>query len=523
MPDTSGEALAQATSGKQVPRRPGAPREIIYARVELQIEEAVTGEVLYGEPDQPLPLAVGTAYRAWVTLYKVADPAEAFTIAGSARLEFRWQGPAVKVLDAVCDVTPAQFIDGACSIEFLLHVPADAPIATGRILLVYPAGSVRKTQVLLECSISGAHHAAPPDLEQALQVRLSPDRDPRLAFLHIGAQQDELRVRGYHPLVAPLDAVIPQPKLSLADIVDEQPSINIYKKVLEYSRQAVPALLSWLGAVLEKTGNDVSIIVVEHADSRVPWEMLVLKKGGKPLGASAMVTRWTAVKNYADTVWLDPQSPSRHAGRVVKYVDAASLQQSQAENDELLKCAHVSCGSVEDLHKVLRQLPADATFVFVACHGILAKDADHAVELQATPDAPNPSGNITTLSLEDLQPAAHQPVLFVNACHSARLLRTQRGVSGLPEFFLSSFASSFMGTLGVVDEDFAAHVGAQLVREARSKDGVRLPEFLLRLRQQAVQDFDGRSNARRFVSAFMYVFYGSLHSQLQLKSKDGHG
>ena len=319
-----------------------------------------------------------------------------------------------------------------------------------------------------------------------------------------------------------LSTTIPQPPISLADVAGEEPSIRVHQAVLEYCRASAPDLLKWLHDVLECTHGDVSILVTEHSDSRVPWEMLVLEDGGLPLGARVVVTRWTMVHSYKDRVWLDPREATFRSGLVVKFVDSARLAQSKAEDVELLKCAVVSCDSVKKLAATLWTLPENAALVFLACHGIFAKDQAHGTELR---DANLPGGAITTLDLEGLPtpPAGRQPALVVNACHSARLVRTPLGVSGLPAFFLASFTKSYLGTVGAVDEEVAAEVGARLIKEARTEGGVQIPEFLLQLRRAAAEAFDGRTKARSFVSTFMYVYYGSLNGGLRLDPKERHG
>ena len=269
--------------------------------------------------------------------------------------------------------------------------------------------------------------------------------------------------------------------------------------------------------VLRKSKDDVAIVIVEHADTRVPWEMLVLEAGDVPLGARAMVTRWTSVQRYKDNVWLLLQSDEPHVGQVLNFVDTAGLAYTGPERDELLECAGVESESVTALLKSLRQLPPDVSLVFLACHGVFAKDEQHRTMLK---DLANPTGYISTLKLEGLTLPEAPPALIINACHSARLTRTDDLISGLPEFFLSSFARSFLGTIGAVDDAVAAAVGAGLLKAARGPNGVRIPEFLMQLRKNAAADFKkGGMKARAFVSHFMYVFYGSPRERIRLKSK----
>ena len=111
-----------------------------------------------------------------------------------------------------------------------------------------------------------------------------------------------------------------------------------------------------------------------------------------------------------------------------------------------------------------------------------------------------------------------RPAIVINACHSARLVRMQnrRAISGFPAFFLSYFATSFIGTLGAVDDKLAAEIGARLLKEARSADGVRLAAFLLEVRRQAVEEYKRGGGTVRLVSSFMYVLYGGIGDYLKL-------
>jgi hypothetical protein len=134
-------------------------------------------------------------------------------------------------------------------------------------------------------------------------------------------------------------------------------------------------------------------------------------------------------------------------------------------------------------------------------------------------DAKNPSKKIKPLNLVGLPEPTRPPAIVINACHSARLVRTSEGISGFPEFFLGTFARSFLGTLGAVDDEAAGAVGAELVKAARRPGGVRIAEFLLQLRRRAAEEFKKEPRAWKFVSCFMYVFYGSPRDRLEIASR----
>ena len=517
MGERGAAAIALATSGK-APRRP--VRVDAQRRVELQVSASLAdadGNVLYSDHDGIFLLQPGSKYHLEIYLEKTAGRGD-ISIGEKSRFEIEWRGDsAVKWQDDSYQLAATDFDDGRWKLELGVEVPAGLSISDGTIQLRYNDGSILKSHLLLSVAIRGDYYAPPPNYAEDLKVRLPADPDVSLAFVHVSAVEDELDLKCYHPKVEPLSTIVPQPKMSLAAVAGEEPSIKVNEVVLEYSRTSVPKLLAWLDAVLKASREDVAIVIVEHADTRVPWEMLVLEAGGVPLGARAMVTRWTSVQSYKESVWLALEGDETLPGRVLNFVDDDGLEHTKPEREELLECAGESSESVTTLLKSLQKLPEDVSLVFLACHGVFARDDTHRTELK---DLANPAGYISTLKLEGLSAPKAPPSLIVNACHSARLTRTAKGISGLPEFFLSSFARSFLGTIGAVDDAVAAEVGAGLLRAARSPDGVRIPEFLLQLRKKAAADFKKDAiKARAFVSHFMYVFYGSPRERMRLKSK----
>ena len=517
MGERGAAAIAVATSG-HLPRRPikiAASRVGLVVRCSLSTAE---GEVLYSNADDLIPLQPSAAYRLTIQLWKTADVGADISIGETSRFEIEWRGnSAVKWQEDPYELGAADFAEGSCELEFSVDVPAGLPISDGEILLRYNDGSIWRSRPLLRVEIRGDHYTPPSQFADDLKVRLPAERDVSVAFVHVAAVEEKLSIRCFHELAGTLSTIVPQPTMSLADVAGEEPSIKVNEAVLEYSRKSVPKLLTWLDDVLKKSKDDVTIVIVEHADTRVPWEMLVLEAGDVPLGARAMVTRWTSVQRYKDHVWLALQGGKSHAGQVLNFVDTAGLDYTDPERDELLACAGVESESVTGLLKSLQKLPPDVSLVFLACHGVFAKDEQHRTTLK---DLANPTGYISTLKLEGLTLPEAPPTLIINACHSARLTRTHDGISGLPEFFLSSFARSFLGTIGAVDDAVAAAVGAGLLKAARGPDGVCIPEFLMQLRKTAAADFKKEAiKARAFVSHFMYVFYGSPRERMHLKSK----
>ncbi|WP_129779043.1 CHAT domain-containing protein [Peristeroidobacter soli] len=513
-----GDATIASAKGA-APRRPTPvrPPKRVYVVPSLDLAESSDGEVPEGADDR---MDLGHDYEVILTLQSSEAAPDAIAIEGDTSMSLVWQGAAaLEVLEPELLVGPSDVDNGACQWTFTVRVPRTAARCIGQFGL--KVARERTLRELSKIAISGNYYAPPAELGERAHVNLAFEPDERFAIINVTANGDALDLSCYHAKTGHVTTTIPQPPLSLVDVErDGGSAMNVYTSVLEYSRASIHGLLRWLNRVIECTQGQVSLLICEHADSRVPWEMLVLRQGGMPLGALIEVTRWTAVFNFSEAVRLDPQERRHLRGGVVRYIDAVRLKHAAAEVGELDSCEHVECESNAKLVKTLRTLPPDIAMVFMACHGVPACDAEHRKELRK---ANLKSGAVNSLDFEVLDAPKMRPAMIVNACHSARLTRTRLGVAGLPAFFLSYFSETFVGTLGAVDDRHAAEIGAKLLRQARRPDGVRLAKFLRELREDAVKNFDGETGAARFVSSFMYVQYGSVGFSVGLKERGAKG
>jgi hypothetical protein len=104
------------------------------------------------------------------------------------------------------------------------------------------------------------------------------------------------------------------------------------------------------------------------------------------------------------------------------------------------------------------------------------------------------------------------------------MLRDSGGSWGLPHVFLSRLAQGYIGTLGVVDQEIAADLGAQIISVIKEAGtAVRLPKILrdIRLRElggrglAALRTSDDATLAR-LLFAFMYVYFGQPCAELKV-------
>jgi len=517
MPETGATAIARATSGRlsHTPGPSGAPAATAHVHPEASLETEDGVEVSPpDDSDGRIVLKPGMTYRIRVRLHPVAQ--DGIIIRGQMRFWLVCEGIAQRLTQDEHVVRASDVAESPLELEFVLVVPGDAPVGSGALRLRYRQGLTTDSKLLANVELKGAYYAAPTGFQEAVKVQLAPLPDRSLAIIHVAAAGEGLRVTAYHPSVDKLSAPLPQPAISLADVADEKPSLEVYQSVDEYCRKDAGELIGWLIGVLAGAPDDLTIVIAEHTDSRVPWEMLVLEKGKPLLGERVMITRWTTVGQYATSRFLDPASETIHQGRVLAFVDDKDLGHIEKETRQLDECASVPCDSLSELQKKLKTFPSDVGLVFLACHGVFAKDAKHEVELK---DVKNPSRSVKPLNLAGLPTPERPPAMVINACHSARLVRTGYGISGFPEFFLGTFARSFLGTIGAVDDEAAGAIGAQLVKEARSPGGIRIAEFLLKIRKQAAEDFKTDNDAWKYVSYFMYVFYGSPRDRLEIEPR----
>jgi hypothetical protein len=503
---TPDDAIGQSTGG--TPRRvvSGKPSERVYADVVLDVVDALPVEPEFkGAHAQ---VARGRDYQLVLTFDK-ADRGEVLIALGKVVPALLvWTGDAALQIEGAEFGLGAESVkDGAGYLGFKLRVPEHAARCIGTLSLQV-AGQPEK--VLRRVAVGGDYYTPPAEVVKLMEVSLQPEPNPRIAWLNIAANNEMFVVRGHHPLIGNLETEIAQPAFSLADFRHDQKTTTIYQSVREYSRTEIEHLAVWLKRLTDRArekDEPLSIVICEHADSRVPWEMLVLEVDGLPLGAMAEVTRWTSVMQHTGPVKLQPALERRLRGRVVRYIDRDRLDATKAELKALAGCAEVPCDSPQELVEQLATPPNDLALVFLGCHGIVAQDKDHRTELQGAKLPGGDDDNVNSLGFEELGRPAAQPAIVINACHSARLVRM---------FFLSYFATSFIGTLGAVDDKLAAEIGARLLKEARSADGVRLAAFLLEVRRQAVEEYKRGGGTVRLVSSFMYVLYGGIGDYLKL-------
>jgi hypothetical protein len=358
------------------------------------------------------------------------------------------------------------------------------------------------------------------DLEHA------PDNPEATAILHVEASDTKLRLRGFHVEAGEVMGDIVAPTTSLVD--HEQGDRNpwaIFTEVRNFSRASSQSLKAWLRELMN-LGREVALVIQEHVETRVPWEMVEV--GDTPIGVKFTVVRWLQVEGEEGPIRLHT-GRLQWTGRVLAYVDRKELPEAKQELAALADCVHDPCKDEHAFRDALDQAMASRALLFVASHGVMASPGRHA---GAFGSRLAERRNVTTLDVEGasyLQ--GTRPLAFINACHSARLWAGKYGgLTGLPEVFLARVAAGYLGTLGEVEERAAALVGERILRAARTDAGVCVPRMLRELRQQAFDQVPKTGNKEgpylsRYVNTSLYVFYGSPNAWLRLEpvTKGGAG
>jgi hypothetical protein len=276
----------------------------------------------------------------------------------------------------------------------------------------------------------------------------------------------------------------------------------------------VVELLEWLGEVAEAS-SEACLVLVDHTDLGIPWEMLEIDEG-EPLGALLSVVRWAMVNRRRAIRLLDPGEDQRAAGSVLAYFDARLLE-TAPERKALGKVSYEELLEFQKLGETLKKPPEGHGLILLACHATYSgKDGKSSI---SDPSKKQPALEPSHLVRMTVREEAPRPLVLVNACNSARVAR---GVDGFPRIFLSRLAVGYIGTLGYVDSKLASAVSEALILAAGESgdDGVRVTDVLRGLRAAAAARLRKAPHEvaaiRQYVTTFLFVFYGSHNTYLRL-------
>lgn len=421
----------------------------------------------------------------------------------------------IGILDARRAIEPERI--ATLNEEFELTVPAECPRGDYKLkLLFYQEDNKKLRTASLDFSLEGTHNPVDQSLLTTCRIKLNDQLPEHTAILHIEAPAPaQYRMTGWSRREKPLKTgLMEQPTLGLADFVEAKLDPEYIKGNLSsFSRRSSKDLLDWFYDLYQRHGNQLCLIIADHSVSEFPWEMMQMESG-KYLGAIWKVVRWIPIKYYR--LWQElcvDEEESR--GTVLAYLNHEELD-TDLERQALNHLTTSYYETTAALKQVLSYPLNSVALIYLGCHGIFAADDKHKI---AIGELENPSGQLVSLNIEDIErQEGARPLLFVNACHSARLTRDSSGFYGLPEVFLANIASAYLGTLGPVGSSYAAKIANLIFTQAVEKS-IEPAEVLRRLRAQAVADLaasEATENWLNFIYTFMYVYYGNPFAKIRL-------
>jgi CHAT domain-containing protein len=525
---SSGPGLVSAP-GAAPPRAIGGQSSTVEIYFNLQIVEEVPDNP-FADPEV-MTLKPGDKIHLQASICDYGQPEQkGFKIRSAITLYLHCKGlPNTHIsIDHQSHQAPREEIDNF-TCQFEITVLDECPRGAAVFELFFIDEKKQKFSVTsLTRLVEGNITPVDKSLLEAVKVTLNAAPPEHVAILHIEMPQpDKYRLKGWNLRVDHLAIELPRidEKIGLAEFVENAVAPNQVRGIIKsVSRRTSQDLLKWFQKLHQKHGEQLCLIIADHTDVEVPWEMIEFEQD-KYLGAEAIVARWIPVQNYAS--WRELMIESQqYIGSIVAYLDHNEVTHTQVEQDALN--AHLTnyYPDYTTLKTRLAQSLAGIGLVYLGCHGIFTYSKKHET---AVGSLENPFNRISVVQLEDLkQQQGSRPLVFINACHSARLMRDSQGLYGLPEVALALLASGYLGTLGPVGSEYAAKMAKQLLEYGgNTPGGINPGDALRRIRAQAVEKLnqqDTPQNQLDFIYAFMYVFFGNPLAQLRLTlAEDGEG
>jgi hypothetical protein len=406
---------------------------------------------------------------------------------------------------------------------FSLNVAEDCPKAEVTFQMVYRKVNSQYRFFLppLETILAGTHYA--PDKELLKRCEIYDSQLPdNTAILHIQKGKDDsysktLHINGWSYQQRPLQISQVVDDMSLGDWIDndEKPE-TIRNLVRGFSKNQVE-LINWLQCLIHAHQDKLTLIIVNHTLSELPWEIVELDDD-QYLGAYANVVRWTWVGGRGTYHQLQVIEETVPSGEILCYL---SQSVSKTEEAKLLeKFVGDDCKNPLNLMQKLKDSLEKFSLVYLACHGTFTPDRDpRKATLGDKGDE-----QIILVDLESLTKRdGIRPLFLVNACHSARLKDKQFKPYGFPNVFMSTVASGYIGTMAKVNSDYAAKIAQKLLDKAHTEpEGIPIAKRLKQIRHEVVEQLKANPNEdnwKAFINTFLYVYYGNPLARLKLKPK----
>jgi hypothetical protein len=412
---------------------------------------------------------------------------------------------------------------------FELDVPDECPTGELTLELFYTAAGRRANMqrvAALPVRLEGTYWPLDVDLiQRACNIRFDTDRPERSAIVYVENSKDgQIALTGWSCRDRPLRVgpfAVPTIDLD-AHLKKNVPVELIRNRVRKFSSQGCPAeFLLWVLKLRRGYRANFSLIVCDHSDAEIPWELVELGDD-RYLGALCAVVRWLRVRGYATFYDLKPVD-TEYAGTVLSFRDGPEVP-DKGDRVALDRLCTDDLGTLSQMTRRLMQPINTVGLVYYYCHGQYLND--DASEFILYPER-NPADEFaTSLFLSRSRPKGPLPLFFVNACNSARRRYGDR-LNELPAVLLERLASGFIGTLGSVDAGCAARFAGELLEAIRGGTAKARPAVALRrLRRKYARRLAAAptpDNWEMFLIAFLYAYYGNPLARHRLTSAAGGG
>jgi hypothetical protein len=405
-----------------------------------------------------------------------------------------------------------------------------------------PTGLSRTKQLPFEASEAAApKQTAPPlpeEVETATEEKLFPPNElyitmklpQEVAILHIyqnGA--DEYSVWGGNVTIG-LQQTKPnkKPDLSLGQLKQTGKLPENVQDDITYFSHVNLEIRKWLKTLRRRMGEQLCLVIADHTDFEIPWEMLELSPYESPneyLGALITTVRWRQIISGDDYLVLEFKA-DECCGNAVAYVLDTELNGVGPELDILEQLQafiyRSSKHNIKSFQAHLQRNDAGCGFVYISCHGTFRSNL-REIALGSDNDEQQ---QLKLLALRKCQlnlVKNSQGIVFINACHSGR----EQAHSSIPhsyrmgfiELFLAKGARGVIGTLGAVGDSHAAKFAHALIEESLRSPNLSVAALLRKLRLRVVENLPEQPTTQDllpFIYTFMYVYYGNPMTVLRL-------
>jgi hypothetical protein len=283
---------------------------------------------------------------------------------------------------------------------------------------------------------------------------------------------------------------------------------------------------TWLNPARDSSQGKLLLIIADHTDLGIPWEMLRLRNSRHEfLGSEITTARWAEAIDDDDEDVVPGIEPDECPGDMVAYIDPDERRKVATSLEVLDPLAWEDHNDLRKFQDLLKTDRDGCGLVYMLCHGFVS---ENTLEMELGRKDPN-----CRVRLAELRRLAmrlldrSRSVVFLNACDTGRATRDQEYLCDyrrrhFSELFLGKRARGVIGTLDKVEVKHAARVARGFLERALKHPELTMAELLRELRAQAVKALDEvptEAQLDDWFYSFLYVYYGNPLTVLRLKRK----